>query len=110
MKTTSRLKVLSPIVLAAVLAWPSCGLLAAEKAAAKSKETKPPPPSVQSATEAPTRIVTGSYIPCQVDAIGCPVNSTLKVTVIDQKTIRVLNAGNPIAALRQLPMVSTRGY
>ncbi len=109
MKTTSRLKVLSPIVLAAVLAWPACGLLAAEKAAAKSK-TKQPPPSVQSTTEAPTRIVTGSYIPCQVDASGCPVNSTLKVTVIDQKTIRVLNAGNPIAALRQLPMVSTRGY
>lgn len=73
---------------------------------------KPKRKAAATKTEAPakrTAEITGSRIPCKVDESGRPVDSTLNVIVIDQKTIAFYNLGDPASAIARLPMARVGG-
>jgi hypothetical protein len=79
------------------------------KSAAAGKAIKQPSRSAQKAQVVRTKAITGSRIPCKVDENGRPLDSTLTVIVVDEKTINLMGGGDPMSALSRLPMASVRG-
>jgi hypothetical protein len=115
MKSSTLRHGLSVLTLATVIGCAASRVVAGEKPATEPKSTgvekalKQRSRSAQK-TQAPrTKELTGSRIPCRVDEHGRPLDSTLTLIVVDEKTINLMGGGDPVSALSRLPMASVRG-
>jgi hypothetical protein len=115
MKSSTLRHCLSVLTLATAIGCAASVVVAGEKpatepkSAAAGKALKQRSQSARKPQATRTKEVTGSHIPCKVDENGRPLDSTLTVIVVDEKTINLMGGGDLASALSRLPMASVRG-